>query len=165
MSLLRLVENILKRQPFTGFPMQKTIGKIIIFSFVTMACLMIAGASHAGPKPCYWGWWPNHWWNQDFQPYIDPAKEPHNGQPAKTACSCCMTGTPKNPSVATHATACSCSNSGCPLVRYACNLKPTGNGANVQYPLSFWHLCAHSKSSRKWRLADKESAWPLYRHV
>lgn len=37
-------------------------------------------AAEAGPKPWVFGWWPAHWDGLDYNPYLDPAKDPHNTQ-------------------------------------------------------------------------------------
>ncbi|MGH1404791.1 MAG: hypothetical protein ACRBDL_11160 [Alphaproteobacteria bacterium] len=34
----------------------------------------IATSAQAGPKPWIWGWWPSHWQNLDFQPYLNHQK-------------------------------------------------------------------------------------------
>jgi hypothetical protein len=46
------------------------------------ATLMAVGVSpaNAGPKPWYWSWWPSHWYNLDYQPYLEDGKHPHNTQ-------------------------------------------------------------------------------------
>lgn len=45
---------------------------LVVFSFVSNA--------YAEPKPWIWGWWPSHWDNLDFEPYLEDAKYPHNSQ-------------------------------------------------------------------------------------
>ena len=58
---------------------------------MTLRSMMVAGAvagflvlgaspSMAGPKPWYWSWWPSHWLNLDYQPYLEDGKHPHNTQ-------------------------------------------------------------------------------------
>lgn len=42
--------------------------------------LLCATNAQAEPKPWIFGWSPSHWENLDFEPYIEPAKEPHNSQ-------------------------------------------------------------------------------------
>lgn len=48
---------------------------------VFMALLGAApGAAHADAKPWIWSWWPSHWDNLTFEPYLEGAKHPHNTQ-------------------------------------------------------------------------------------
>ena len=42
--------------------------------------LFAAADAQASPKPWYWSWWPSHWDNQDFKPYQEDSKLPHNVQ-------------------------------------------------------------------------------------
>lgn len=42
--------------------------------------LFSASAAQATPKPWIWSWWPSHWHNQDFKPYLEDTKQPHNIQ-------------------------------------------------------------------------------------
>ncbi|HEY8189980.1 MAG TPA: hypothetical protein VIF12_04800, partial [Micavibrio sp.] len=46
------------------------------------AALMAVGISpaNAEPKPWYWSWWPSHWYNLNYQPYLEDGKHPHNTQ-------------------------------------------------------------------------------------
>lgn len=46
------------------------------------AVSLVLGASEASaqPKPWYWSWWPSHWENQRFEPYLEHPKHPHNTQ-------------------------------------------------------------------------------------
>lgn len=62
--------------------------KIVVFLGVSLI-LLTSGLAHAQEKPLVsvyppgswiFGWWPGHWKNQDFQPYYDYAKDPHNSQ-------------------------------------------------------------------------------------
>lgn len=53
-----------------------------IFGFLlVLATLAVAlpQASHATPKPWVWGWWPSHWQNLDFKPYIGDSKLTQRG--------------------------------------------------------------------------------------
>ena len=52
---------------------------LALFLVVTMACAM-SGQAQANPKPWIWGWWPSHWRNLDFKPYLEDPKQPHNSQ-------------------------------------------------------------------------------------
>ncbi len=63
----------------------KNIVVLLGVSFV----LLSSGQAYAQQKPWWtihapgkwlFGWYPSHWKNQDFQPYYDFAKEPHNSQ-------------------------------------------------------------------------------------
>lgn len=40
----------------------------------------ISGTAKAEPKPWYWSWWPSHWENQDFKPYLEDSKPVQNLQ-------------------------------------------------------------------------------------
>ncbi len=42
--------------------------------------LFTALDAQASPKPWYWSWWPSHWHKQDFKPYLNDPKQPHNTQ-------------------------------------------------------------------------------------
>ncbi len=66
------------------------MSKTVRFVLMGAVCAMIAGAvpaaqarvtgSGSGPKPTIWAWWPSHWDNLDFTPYIDHPTHSHNGQ-------------------------------------------------------------------------------------
>ncbi len=47
-----------------------------------LALVVMLGASpvSAEPKPWYFSWWPSHWENQRFEPYLEGPKHPHNTQ-------------------------------------------------------------------------------------
>lgn len=48
-----------------------------VFRFLLMLAVMVtalSGVSKAEPKSWVWGWWPSHWKNLDFQPYLDGEK-------------------------------------------------------------------------------------------
>ena len=61
----------------------KNINKILcaaVFA-VGVVCVNLApNPAHAEPKPWIWSWWPSHWENMDFEPYLEPGKDPHNAQ-------------------------------------------------------------------------------------
>ncbi|MBI4031471.1 MAG: hypothetical protein HY370_07310 [Proteobacteria bacterium] len=42
--------------------------------------LTAAGAARAEPKPWIWSWWPSHWKDLDFRPYIEEGQHQHNSQ-------------------------------------------------------------------------------------
>ena len=48
--------------------------------FLAIFGLFIAGPAKADPKPWVFGWWPEHFQNQDFRPYLEGPKIPHNSQ-------------------------------------------------------------------------------------
>src|SRR5690606_5141360 len=50
------------------------------FALVLAFCGVVAVPAHADPKPWIWSWWPSHWENQNFQPYLEDVKQPHNSQ-------------------------------------------------------------------------------------
>ncbi len=56
--------------------------KITIFSFFVFItiCCVFSQQSFADAKPWVWSWYGSHWENQDFEPYLEPAKEPHGSQ-------------------------------------------------------------------------------------
>lgn len=39
-----------------------------------------AAGSGSGSKPVIWSWWPSHWRQLDFQPYIEHPTQSHTGQ-------------------------------------------------------------------------------------
>ena len=52
-----------------------------VFIPVFMAIvLFFALPAQAEPKATYWAWWPEHWQNLDWTPYLEDAKHPHNTQ-------------------------------------------------------------------------------------
>ncbi len=56
---------------------------LLFFALVMAALGLCAGVStvaHAEPKPWIWSWWPSHWDNMTFKPYLEEPKEPHNNQ-------------------------------------------------------------------------------------
>jgi hypothetical protein len=58
----------------------KTALRILsFFLVVTMVCA-IGAPARAEPKPWIWGWWPSHWRNLDFKPYIEDSQQTHNSQ-------------------------------------------------------------------------------------
>ena len=63
--------------------------KKLAFIAILALCAGVSAGAKAEPKPCFsvhapgkWigGWWPGHWKNQDYQPYYDYSKDPHNSQ-------------------------------------------------------------------------------------
>jgi hypothetical protein len=50
------------------------------FLFVLTLCVTVCTTAQAEPKPTYWNWWPSHWDNLDYEPYLENAKHPHNSQ-------------------------------------------------------------------------------------
>ncbi len=46
------------------------------------AAFLVAGIhpASAEPKPWYWSWWPSHWYDLDYQPYLEDGTHPHNTQ-------------------------------------------------------------------------------------
>lgn len=59
--------------------MKNTTRFLLFFIALSMICV-VSGAARAEPKPWIWGWWPSHWRNLDFKPYLEDPKEPHNNQ-------------------------------------------------------------------------------------
>jgi hypothetical protein len=53
-----------------------------LFAFLALTLFILGSASsaYAQPKPWYWSWWPSHWEDQNFKPYLEDAKIPHNTQ-------------------------------------------------------------------------------------
>lgn len=51
-------------------------------SFALFLALLggMAGMAKAEPKPWYWSWWPSHWHQGMWEPYLEDAKHPHNTQ-------------------------------------------------------------------------------------
>lgn len=55
---------------------------------LAMTAIFLAGGSallapmsaKAEPKMTYWSWWPEHWENLDWQPYLEDSKQAHNSQ-------------------------------------------------------------------------------------
>lgn len=47
---------------------------------VTLSSMSLSSAAYAEPKPWVWSWWGSHWENQDFIPYLENGKHPHNTQ-------------------------------------------------------------------------------------
>jgi len=47
---------------------------------LTASLALTACANQPGAKPTVWFWWPSHWKHQDFVPYQENAKGPHNNQ-------------------------------------------------------------------------------------
>jgi len=43
------------------------------------AAVLFPHASYAEPKPWVWGWWPSHWRNLDFKPYLGDSKLTQRG--------------------------------------------------------------------------------------
>ena len=64
------------------------MSKVLKIMLTGALCAMIAipaaqaglKGSGSGPKPTIWAWWPSHWDNLDFKPYIDHPTHVHNGQ-------------------------------------------------------------------------------------
>lgn len=64
------------------------ITRILKFLLIGAFCVSVAApaafaqvkGSGSGPKPTIWAWWPDHWTNLDFKPYIDNPTQSHNGQ-------------------------------------------------------------------------------------
>lgn len=56
--------------------------KILLFASFTVvtAIMSFSSAAYAEPKPWIWSWWESHWDNQDFIPYLEDGKRPHNQQ-------------------------------------------------------------------------------------
>lgn len=53
--------------------------------YITTAALIagilsFASIAYADSKPWVWSWWEGHWKNQDFEPYLEEGKWPHNSQ-------------------------------------------------------------------------------------
>ena len=66
--------------------MSKTV-RFVLMSAVCALFAMAIPVAHAdvtgsgsGAKPTIWAWWPRHWDNLDFKPYIDNPTQVHNGQ-------------------------------------------------------------------------------------
>jgi hypothetical protein len=54
----------------------------LFLSFAVFMVLLGAASipAHADAKPWIWSWWPSHWDNMTFEPYLEGAKHPHNTQ-------------------------------------------------------------------------------------
>lgn len=52
---------------------------LAVFSFIIMGCLSPSTAQ-AEPKWWIFGWNSDHWYKQDFQPYLENGHHPHNSQ-------------------------------------------------------------------------------------
>ncbi len=63
----------------------RMIKKILLSLIVTVS--LLPAVAQAEPKFFGLFWWPDHWRNQDFMPYFDNSKDPHNTQWDKTALS------------------------------------------------------------------------------
>ena len=52
------------------------------FGFLATFLLVssMAANAYAEPKPWIWSWYPSHWTNLDFEPYLENGKHPHNSQ-------------------------------------------------------------------------------------
>lgn len=50
------------------------------FAIFALILAVYSLPAQASPKPWVWSWWPSHWDNQDFKPYLEDPKEPHNSQ-------------------------------------------------------------------------------------
>lgn len=76
MGCVRLIHSY---DPFGVINTMKYMNKVLL-SAVFAAGLMMALPAQAEPKPTIWGWWPSHWQNMDFEPYLENGKDPHNTQ-------------------------------------------------------------------------------------
>lgn len=54
--------------------------RFLAFSITCIILLGITAPAKADPKMTYWSWYSDHWIDQDFKPYIDDPKHPHNTQ-------------------------------------------------------------------------------------
>jgi hypothetical protein len=54
--------------------------RFLIGFFAFVITVSASSMVYAEPKPWIWSWWPGHWENLDFEPYLEPAKHPHNSQ-------------------------------------------------------------------------------------
>ena len=55
--------------------------RLIMFAlFVSVFSIPLCAQADTGPKIWAFGWGGAHWAHQDFMPYIEDAKHPHNGQ-------------------------------------------------------------------------------------
>lgn len=54
--------------------------RFLVCFAVFVVTMSVSLSAYAGPKPWVWGWWPSHWENLDFEPYLENAKHPHNSQ-------------------------------------------------------------------------------------
>lgn len=50
---------------------------VMVFAFSTLA---LSQSAQADPKPFIWDWWPSHWENLDFNPYMEGAPHAHTSQ-------------------------------------------------------------------------------------
>ena len=60
--------------------MKKTIRSAVFTASFIALMTGFAAAGHAAPKPCYWAWWPSHWQNLTFKPYLDNPTQDQNSQ-------------------------------------------------------------------------------------
>lgn len=58
----------------------KLLQKQPLMLCAALALMVWAAPVSAEPKPTYWSWWPEHWLELDWQPYLEGAKHPHNSQ-------------------------------------------------------------------------------------
>ena len=54
--------------------------KYRFFALFLCAAIILPAAAKAEPKFLGIDWWPSHWENLTFQPYLDDPKHPHNTQ-------------------------------------------------------------------------------------
>lgn len=53
----------------------------LVLIVVSACCAVAPGAlAKSGPKPWVFGWWPSHWEDQDFEPYLEDATHPQANQ-------------------------------------------------------------------------------------
>lgn len=52
---------------------------LYIALFLALVCA-VPSMAKADPKPWYWSWWPSHWDNLTWQPYLEDSKHPQNSQ-------------------------------------------------------------------------------------
>ena len=57
-----------------------TVRKSVCFALLLAFAGGIAGPAKAEPKAGYWAWWPEHWQDLTFKPYLEPPVGPQNSQ-------------------------------------------------------------------------------------
>lgn len=77
--MVRVKKNI-KLHPESIFSKDAKPMKYRILTSFLVTAVLVSSPAMATPKPWYFGWWPSHWENLTFEPYLEDAKQPHNTQ-------------------------------------------------------------------------------------
>ena len=76
--MLKFVKNLIYNLNITELIMSKNA--LIIASFIAAISFGAANTAQADSKYWYGDWSEKHWENQDYEPYYESAKWPHNSQ-------------------------------------------------------------------------------------